>query len=544
MLAAYRCTWVTMDKISRAQEKFNHFDLVPLGLCILQSDYVVLFWNSCLEEWTKIPRSQILGTPITFRFPHLEQPQYATRLQQVFEGGLPTIFSSQLHKYTIPAPLPQGKYRIQHTTVTSLPGFDDEGYYALMSIQDVTDLTFRVQEYRSMRDRALVEAAERKIAQESAEAANRIKDEFLAILSHELRTPLNPILGWSKLLKSRKLNEASTKQAIETIERNAKLQVQLIDDLLDVSRILRGKLKLNLATIDLASIVQAALQTICLSAEVKSIEILLELQNDIGKVLGDANRLQQVICNLLTNAVKFTPTGGKVEIHLKEVDSQIQMRVTDTGIGITPEFLPYIFEYFRQADSSTTRKFGGLGLGLAISRNLIELHGGTIMAESAGEGQGASFTLRLPVMLVLTPEPPTNLNNDFPSLIGIKVLAVDDDADNLEFVSFLLEQSGASVTSVTSGKAALAAISLNPPDVLVSDIGMPDMDGYALIREIQKLPLQQRQSISAIALTAYGTDADKQQILDAGFSYHFVKPIATDEFIEAIASMVTGVGVL
>ncbi len=533
-----------MDKISRAQEKFNHFDLVPLGLCILQSDYVVLFWNSCLEEWTKIPRSQILGTPITFRFPHLEQPQYATRLQQVFEGGLPTIFSSQLHKYTIPAPLPQGKYRIQHTTVTSLPGFDDEGYYALMSIQDVTDLTFRVQEYRSMRDRALVEAAERKIAQESAEAANRIKDEFLAILSHELRTPLNPILGWSKLLKSRKLNEASTKQAIETIERNAKLQVQLIDDLLDVSRILRGKLKLNLATIDLASIVQAALQTICLSAEVKSIEILLELQNDIGKVLGDANRLQQVICNLLTNAVKFTPAGGKVEIHLEEVDSQIQMRVTDTGIGITPEFLPYIFEYFRQADSTTTRKFGGLGLGLAISRHLIELHGGTIMAESAGEGQGASFTLRLPVMLVLTPEPPTNLNNDFPSLIGIKVLAVDDDADNLEFVSFLLEQSGASVTSVTSGKAALAAISLNPPDVLVSDIGMPDMDGYALIREIQKLPLQQRQSISAIALTAYGTDADKQQILDAGFSYHFVKPIATDEFIEAIASMVTGVGVL
>jgi signal transduction histidine kinase len=284
-----------MDKISRAQEKFNHFDLVPLGLCILQSDYVVLFWNSCLEEWTKIPRSKILGTPITLTFPHFQQPQYANRLQEVFKGGLPTIFSSQLHQYIIPAALAQGKNRIQHTTVTSLPTLEGEGYYALMSIQDVTDLTFRVQEYRCMRDRALAETAERKIAQESAEAANLVKDEFLAILSHELRTPLNPILGWSKLLKSGKLDKAKTLQAIDTIERNAKLQVQLIDDLLDVSRILRGKITLNLTAVDLGEIVQASLQTISLSAEVKLIDVQLELTPDIGKVLGDANRLQQVV---------------------------------------------------------------------------------------------------------------------------------------------------------------------------------------------------------------------------------------------------------
>lgn len=527
-----------MDKISRAQEKFNHFDLVPLGLCILQSDYVVLFWNNCLEEWTKIPRSEILGTPITSIFPHFEQPQYATRLQEVFQGGLPAIFSSQLHQYVIPAPLPQGKNRIQHTTVTSLPGLDGEGYYALMSIQDVTDLTFRVQEYRNMRDRALAESAERKIAQESAEAANRVKDEFLAILSHELRTPLNPILGWSKLLKSGKLNKATTLQAIDTIERNAKLQVQLIDDLLDVSRILRGKLNLNLTTVDLTHIVEASLQTIRLGAEVKSIDVQLELTPDIGKVLGDVNRLQQVICNLLTNAVKFTPAGGKVDIHLEQVDSQIKLRVTDTGIGITPEFLPYIFEYFRQADSSTTRSSGGLGLGLAISRHLIELHGGTIIAESEGEAQGATFTISFPVMVVLTDVPTTNLNDESPSLSGIKVLAVDDDLDNLEFVSFILEQSGADVTSVTSAKAALSAISLNPPDILVSDIGMPDMDGYELIQEVQL----QNHSIYAIALTAYGTDADKERILAAGFNHHFVKPIAADEFIEAIASVCRDVG--
>jgi signal transduction histidine kinase/ActR/RegA family two-component response regulator len=522
-----------MDKISQAQEKFSHFDLIPLGLCILQSDYIVLYWNSCLEEWTQISRCDILGIPITRIFPHLEQPQYTTRLQQVFQGGLPTIFSSQLHQYIIPAPLPQGKNRIQHTTVTSLPGLDGDGYYALMSMQDVTDLTFRVQEYRTMRDRALAETAQRKIAQESAEAANRVKDEFLAILSHELRTPLNPILGWSKLLKTQKLDQTQTLQAIDTIERNAKLQVQLIDDLLDVSRILRGKLNLNLTAVDLAHIVQSSLQTIHLSAEVKSIDIQLTLAPNLNKVLGDTNRLQQVICNLLTNAVKFTQAGGKIEIHLEQVDLQIQLRVTDTGKGITPEFLPHIFEYFRQADSSTTRHSGGLGLGLAISRHLIELHGGTIIADSEGLGKGATFTINLPVMLVLSPESQTQLNNDdFLSLTGIRVLAVDDDPDNLEFISFLLKQAGADVTQVTSAKAALETIPLNIPHVLVSDIGMPDMDGYELIHEVQL----QGYPIYAIALTAYGTDADSERIKAAGFSYHLVKPIAPDELIEAVAS--------
>lgn len=274
-----------LEIIAQAQEKFSHFDLIPLGLCILKSDYTVIYWNNCLEEWTKISRESILGTTLTERFPHLSQPQYTSRLQDIFKGGPPAIFSSQLHKYIIPAPSRQGKNRIQHTTVTSLPGIEADNYYALMSIQDVTDLTYRVQEYRTMRDRALAEAVERKLAQESAEAANRVKDEFLAILSHELRTPLNPILGWSKLLKTRTLDENSKNLAIETIERNAKLQVQLIDDLLDVSRILRGKLELELETIDLAYIIQAALETVRLAAEVKSIELNTEINYDVGKVL-------------------------------------------------------------------------------------------------------------------------------------------------------------------------------------------------------------------------------------------------------------------
>lgn len=525
-----------MDYITQAQEKFSYFDLVPLGVCILRSDYVVVFWNSCLEDWTKIKRDQILGTAITLTFPHFEQPLYATRLQQVFEGGPPAIFSSQLHKYTIPTPLIHGKNRIQHTTVTSLPSSEGKGYYALMSIQDVTDLTFRVQEYRNMRDIALAEASERKRAQETAESANRVKDEFLAILSHELRTPLNPILGWSKLLKSGRLDADSRNQAVETIERNAKLQVQLIDDLLDVSRILRGKLKLELANVDFAYVVRSALESVRLAVDVKSIDIQLQLSSDVGRVLGDANRLQQIVCNLLTNAVKFTPSGGKVEIKLEQIDSQVQLIVSDTGRGITPEFLPHIFEYFRQADASTTRKFGGLGLGLAISRHLIELHGGTIMAESDGDGKGAKFTIALPTILIHAPEPTTTSNNDFPSLDGVKILAVDDEIDNLEFIVFLLEQSGASVTSVTSGAAAIEIIKSNPPDILVSDIGMPDMDGYKLMQEIQKLP-QSQGAIYAIALTAYGSDTDHQRIIDAGYKQHFIKPINPDDFLQAIANL-------
>ncbi len=526
-----------LEIIKSAQEKFSHFDLIPLGLCIFKSDYIVIYWNSCLEEWTKIKRESILGTTLTERFPHLNQLQYASRLQQIFNGGPPAIFSSQLHKYTIPAPSTQGKNRIQHTTVTSLSGVDSENYCALMSIQDVTDLTYRVNSYRTMRDRALAEAIERKLAQESAEAANRVKDEFLAILSHELRTPLNPILGWSKLLKTRVLDEKSRNLAIETIERNAKLQVQLIDDLLDVSRILRGKLQLELETIDLADVVQAGLETVRLAAEVKSIQLMWEINADIGKVLGDVNRLQQIVTNLLTNAVKFTPTGGEVRISLEQIDMQLQLKVSDTGKGITKEFLPYVFESFRQADSSTTRKFGGLGLGLAISRHLVELHGGTIMAESLGEGQGATFTVNLPMAVLALSQVTEDLSEDFTSLAGINVLAVDDEVDNLELITFVLEQYGATVTAVNCGAAALEAIESLKPDVLLTDIGMPIMDGYELIRQIGALPQYQNKSIPAIALTAYGTDADHQRIIGAGYKYHITKPVNFEQLVRAVTQL-------
>ena len=333
-----------MNIIEQAREKFSLLDKIPLGAFVLQSDYIVLFWNCCLEEWTKISRSQILGNSIHEYFPHLNQPRYTSRLDQIFQGGPPAIFSSQLHKYVIPIPISENKYRIQQTTVTAVSAMDGERFYALFSIEDFTDLTFRVQEYKNLRDQALAVAEERQKAQQAAEVANRIKDEFLAIVSHELRSPLNPILGWAKLLKNRSLNEATTVRALETIERNAVLQAQLIEDLLDISRILRGKLALNLEAVDLAFIIEAALETVQLAATAKSIQINLDLDIKIGQVKGDGSRLQQVVWNLLSNAIKFTPVGGKVEVYLEQIDSQIQLRVCDTGKGINPNFLPHVFE--------------------------------------------------------------------------------------------------------------------------------------------------------------------------------------------------------
>lgn len=536
-----------MNIIEKAHEQFRLLDKIPLGAFVLQSDYIVLFWNCCLEEWTKISRSQILGSSIQEYFPHLNQPRYTSRLDQIFQGGPPAIFSSQLHKYIIPIPLSQNKYRIQQTTVTAVPAMDGNRFYALFSIEDFTDLTFRVQEYKNLRDQALAVAEERQKAQQAAEVANRIKDEFLAIVSHELRSPLNPILGWAKLLKNRSLNEATTVRALETIERNAVLQAQLIEDLLDISRILRGKLALNLETVDLAFTIEAALETVHLAAEAKSIQINLYLDIEIGQIKGDGSRLQQVVWNLLSNAIKFTPSGGKVEVYLEQIDSQIELRVCDTGKGINPDFLPHVFEYFRQADSSTSRSSGGLGLGLAIVRQLVELHGGRVWAQSPGDGQGATFTVCLPVVqqsLEFKIEDRNISDDSYPfcmlhaPLEGIRLLVVDDDADTREFLVFLLEQEGAIVTSAASATEALAVIAQSKPDLLLSDLGMPEVDGYALIKKLRAMPANQGGQIPAIALTAYAAETTQKQVLTAGFQLHITKPADPSKLVAAIAALV------
>lgn len=382
-----------------------------------------------------------------------------------------------------------------------------------------------------------------KNARAIAESTNRIKDEFLAVLSHELRTPLNPIMGWAKLLRTRTYKEETIKQGLETIERNAKLQTQLIDDLLDVSRILRGKLNLNVCLVDLRNTVQAGLETVRLAAEAKSIEIHTILSDEPVQVMGDGDRLQQVIWNLVSNAVKFTPSEGRVDVRLEQVGRDAQIQVIDTGKGITPEFLPYVFEYFRQADAKTTRVFGGLGLGLAIVHHLVELHGGTVVAESAGEDQGATFTVKLPLhksadyQVQSAKSAVTELENQDSLLVGVQILLVDDQEDVREFFSFALEQCGASVTAVASAIEALEALARSKPDVLLSDIGMPQIDGYMLLRQIRKWSPEQGGQIPAIALTAYAGEIDQRQAIAAGFQKHIPKPADPVELAEAIAQL-------
>lgn len=380
--------------------------------------------------------------------------------------------------------------------------------------------------------------AERK-ARADAEQANRIKDEFLAVLSHELRSPLNPILGWTKLLRTRQLDREKSDRALETIERNAKLQAQLVEDLLDVSRILRGKMVLNVGSVNLATTIEAALETVRLSAEAKAIQIQTVFDPQVGQVRGDANRLQQVVWNLLSNAVKFTPVGGRVEIRLEQVGMDAQIQVSDTGKGIRPNFLPYVFDYFRQEDGSTTRHFGGLGLGLAIVRQVVELHGGTVHAESQGEGLGATFAIRLPSQQALERSRESFALTEalLPAIEGIRVLVVDDEADARELIAFLLEQAGAIVTAVSSAHDALESLKQSKPDILISDIGMSGMDGYRLIRQVRTLTPEEGGQILAIALTAYAGELNQQQALAAGFQQHITKPLDLAELIQVIATL-------
>lgn len=371
---------------------------------------------------------------------------------------------------------------------------------------------------------------------EQLQRANQIKDEFLAVLSHELRSPLNPILGWAKLLQKGNLNPERTTAGLEIIERNAQLQAQLINDLLDISRILQGKLSLNQMPVDLGAVITAALETVHLAAVAKSLQIETTFSPTARTVMGDAGRLQQVVWNLLSNAVKFTPQGGQITVVLAHTDTHAQIQVTDTGIGINPDFLPYVFEHFRQEDGATTRKFGGLGLGLAIARQIVEMHGGTIAAQSPGDEQGATFTVQIPLAPRLGEQPSTELSSDsIGDLTNISILVVDDETDSREYVAFVLKQAGALVTSVASGIEALQAIGQSTPNLIVSDIGMPDIDGYMLLQQIRaQLPASQ---VPAIALTAYAGEFDRTQALQAGFQQHLAKPIEPAEIVTTVASL-------
>jgi len=384
-----------------------------------------------------------------------------------------------------------------------------------------------------------------RTARQAAEESNRLKDEFLATVSHELRTPLTAILGWSRLLEDGSVDDEVSKQAIETICRNAKAQAQIVDDILDVSRIITGNLYFDLHPLQLASVVKNAINVVRPTADAKGIKIDARVDATTAMVSGDANRLQQVIWNLLSNAVKFTDNGGRVTVKLSQVGSTVEITVSDTGQGISRDFMPYVFDRFRQADSTTTRHHGGLGLGLAIARHLIEIHGGTIKAESAGEGRGATFTIKLPVIdatvkagvpFTDTRERAVAAASIAPQLLsGVNVLLVDDDSDTLKLMTTALTRRQATVTAVSSAGEAIKAIRQRRPDVLVSDIAMPDEDGYGLIEKVRLLEAGENESIPAVAITAYAKDEDREKALSSGFQIYLAKPVELAELISVVA---------
>jgi signal transduction histidine kinase len=382
-------------------------------------------------------------------------------------------------------------------------------------------------------------------ARKQAEEANRTKDEFLATLSHELRTPLNAILGWVQVLRSGKLDDTAGTRALETIERNARAQAQLIADLLDVSRIITGKLRLDFKPVELRRIIDAALDSVRPAADAKGILLEVSIAPLASPVLGDADRLQQVIWNLLSNAIKFTPRSGRVEIRLREAGGSAVLQVNDTGIGIRPDFLPFVFDRFRQAEGSITRTHGGLGLGLSIVRHLVELHGGTAEVESEGEGKGTVFLVRLPLRAELAEDPLdrtglTQARNLFcvPDLLtGVRVAVVEDEADTRELLVMALQQCGAEVTAFSSAPEALAAFDDAAPDVLLSDIGMPGQDGYELIQSLRARGPGRRGDVPAAALTAYARAEDRLRALEAGFQTHLAKPVDPSELIATVARL-------
>jgi signal transduction histidine kinase len=408
-------------------------------------------------------------------------------------------------------------------------------------------LRYAIALHRADEERRLLLEREQQ-ARLQAQAANRAKDEFLATLSHELRTPLNAILGWAQLLAGGQLDAKSSRRAIEIIERNTRLQAQLIDDLLDISRITTGKLRLELKTVTARSILEAAIESALPAASAKGVRLVPQLPGGDESLSCDPARMQQVVWNLLSNAVKFTPAGGQVTLSSRREGDRMIVEVSDTGIGIGTEFLPHVFDRFRQQDAAITRRHGGLGLGLSIVRHLVELHGGSIHASSEGQGTGATFTVVVPLAPVLTDTASAFEDEDTPaespenlvSLEGLHVLVVDNEADARSLVSAILQGRGADVTAVESAHEAIEAIRTHRPDVLLSDIGMPGEDGYALIRKVRQLrptePL-----LPAAAVTAYASAGDRAQAILAGYQAHLSKPIKPSELTAVVAALAKGV---
>jgi PAS domain S-box-containing protein len=437
-------------------------------------------------------------------------------------------------------PLRTKEGRLQEVEFVSNVYKEESRQVIQCNIRDITERK-RAEDER----RQLLESAQ--AARAEADSANDIKDEFLALLSHELRTPLTSILGWAQMLSDFNLDDEASNRAIDIIVRNARAQRQLIDDLLDISRIIRGKLRLEVRSVELAPIIEAVVDSLRPAADARNIHLQIAFDPRTSAISADPDRLQQIIWNLLTNAIKFTPKGGRVQVWFERIESHIAITISDTGQGIVPELLPHVFDRFRQSDTSSTRRHSGLGLGLSIVRQLVELHGGTVTAESPGAGKGTTFKVVFPLKSVRQErrdlerkrpliESPT-LTDKQPSLNDLRVLVVDDEPEARALVAAVLTGCGADVVSVESADEALKEMERQPFDVLVSDIGMPETDGYALIEKVRQLPSERGGRIPAAALTAYARVEDRMRVLSAGYQMHIPKPVEPDELATVVGSI-------
>ncbi len=520
------------------QRLTSHLENSPLAVVEWDSDFRVLRWSESAESLFGWNSEEVLGKHVNeWHFVHKDDLLAVEAVTSRQRQGLEVQGVLYNRNYTKAG-------QVVHCEWYNSVLHDDWGnLVSVLSL--VLDVTPRK---LAERERAALLVRERD-ARRHAEDADRLKDEFLATLSHELRTPLTSILGWASMIRNGEVDPPNIGRAIETIERNARSQARLIDDLLDVSRIITGNLRLELNPLNLAPIVEAAVDALRPTADAKGIKLRMEFAPSTCLVRGDANRLRQVIWNLMSNAIKFTPRNGEVHISLSCVESLVRLTVIDSGEGITPEFLPYVFDRFRQAEGSISRKQGGLGLGLAVVRHLVELHGGAVKAESQGVEKGSRFTVDLPMAQERRDparaeerqrevERRRGLGGAKVRLDGVHVLLVEDDEDSRKLLGTMLKQHGAEVTSAASAADAFTLFTDKLPDVLISDIGMPEQDGYELIRRVRNLPAEKGGKTPAIALTGYATRKDRDRSIDAGYQKHLPKPIEQQELVAAIATLV------
>jgi PAS domain S-box-containing protein len=523
------------DELRRREEEFRLlFDLSAIGMAEVSPEGRYLRVNHKYCQMLGYSEQELLHLAVVDVTHPDDRDATAVQVSSGFTSGEPAEYS--LEKRYVRK---DGAIIWALVTWTIVRNGESRPLHSVANIQDLTPLKQAEAEREEL---LLLERA----ARETAEAEARSKDEFLAVVSHELRSPLNAMMGYAALLRYGVLDAEKVKQAVDVIERSGKAQARLIDDLLDTARIISGKLRLTVGPLDLASVIEEAVQTVHPAAEAKGVSLQADLLPGIGQITGDHTRLQQIVWNLLSNAVKFTPQGGRIEVRLERVDPHIRVIVSDTGKGINPDFLPYVFDRFRQSDASSARRYGGLGLGLALVKYLVELHGGTIEAASAGEDQGATFKVTLPVRAVATPigetegAPVTVKSSQ--ELAGVRALVVDDEDDARELLKSALRHYGADVVAVNSAAEAYMLITAAPPqerlDVLVADIGMPGEDGYSLIRRVREWERARSAYIPAVALTAYGRVEDRMRALKAGFQIHVGKPVDPDELVIVITSLV------